>query len=292
MDSLQRMIAKKTAESPQDEIVPDTFSAKDILAYYQWEINQTAEYLRNNNLITIPDNIGACVPVEMPVFMQATHRGIAYEPPPPFDTNQTGYFYVRPIPPLDSITKKNYYGLVTHRRFKGSVVHEAYPGHHLQLSIANRNASRIRRIQQDPLMAEGWALYCEQMTIEQGLFNSDDVDKRWLGVWGGIRFRAVRIIVDCSLHDNTMTPDSALIFMNKMLGDNTEYYTAEIRRYCANPTVALSYLTGKLMILDYLERTRKIQGKSFSLRKFHDSLLAEGTIAPFLIGKKLGLTDK
>jgi uncharacterized protein (DUF885 family) len=288
MDSLQKILDLKPEETEVEKQAPDNFSKDDVMEYYQWEINETADFFNREGIVTVPGDIGRCIPVEMPPFMRALHRGIAYQPPAPFDTDQTGYFYIRPIPSLDSISVSKYYNYIQDRGFKGSVVHEAYPGHHLQFSLANKHPSRIRRLQQDMVMAEGWALYCEQMATEQGLFEGDDLDHRWYAVYGGIRFRAVRVIVDCSLADGTMTPDSALVFMNNMLGENTDYFTAEIRRYCANPATALSYLTGKLIILDMLDKARRIEGKSFSLKKFHDRFLAEGTISPYLIAEKLG----
>jgi len=287
MDSLQQIIDAKETDTGNSKLDTDLLTKDDIFQYYQWEIEQTADFLAENDIVTIPENIGECIPVEMPGFMQAMHRGIAYQPPAPFSSDQTGYFYVRPIPPLDSISTAKYNSMIKNRGFRGSVVHEAYPGHHLQLSIANRQPNPIRQIQQNIMMVEGWALYCEQMATEQGLFD-DDLDRRWMGVLGGIRFRAVRIIVDCSLADGSMMPDSALVFMNNMLGENTDYFTAEIRRYCSYPTTALSYLTGKLLILEMLEKARAEEGKSFSLIKFHDKLLAEGSIPLPLISKKLG----
>lgn len=289
MDSLQEMIDSRQAENEPPAEVNWSLTKNDIMNYYQWEINETAGFFRDHNIVTIPDYIGLCVPVEMPAFMRALHKGIAYQPPPPLSTDKTGYFYVRPIPDLDSAAIVNYNNIIKTRGFEGSAVHEAIPGHHLQISIANHNSSALRKIQENTMMSEGWALYCEQMAIEQGLYDNDkDLLKRWQGTWGGIRFRAVRIIVDCSLAEGSMTPDSALVFMNAMLGDNTNYYKSEIARYCAKPTVALSYLTGKLIILDMLDKARQKEGKSFSLKNFHDRILAEGTIPPILIAEKLG----
>ena len=288
MDSIQKVINSKQPDIINIKPDPSPLTKEDILQYYQREIDQTADFLRQHDIVTIPDDIGRCIPVEMPGFMLAAHRGIAYQSPPPFSSDQTGHFYVRPIPALDSATTTQYKNMIQNHGFKGSVVHEAYPGHHLQLSLANRHPSSIRRIQGNTMMAEGWALYCEQMATEQGLFDDDDLDQRWLSVYGGIRYRAARIIIDCSLADSSMTPDSALVFMNNMLGENTYYFKAEIRRYCAHPTQALSYLTGKLLILEMLEKTRKKEGKSFSLKRFHDSMLAEGTIPLPLIVEKLG----
>ena len=286
MSSLNNIIA---AKGQNDKTAfNDSLTKKDILNYYQWEINETAKFFKNNDIVTIPDDIGACIPVEMPEFMRAIRKGIAYQPPPPFSSDQTGYFYVRPLDNLDSAAIAKYSNMIQNRGFRGSVVHEAYPGHHLQLSLANRNPSPLRRIQNNLVFIEGWALYCEQMAIEQGLYADDDLDVRWRNVYGGIRFRAIRIIVDCCLAEGSMTPDSALTFMNNTLGENTEYFKAEIRRYCANPTQALSYLAGKLIILDMLEKARAKEGNSFSLKQFHDNLLAEGSIPPNLIAKKLG----
>jgi len=286
MSSLNNIIAAK-GQSDKTAF-NSSLTKKDILDYYQREINETAKFFKEKDVVTIPDDIGACIPVEMPEYMRAIRKGIAYQPPPPFSSDQTGYFYVRPIDDLDSAAIAKYSNMIKDHGFRGSVVHEAYPGHHLQLSLANRNQSLLRRIQDSRVFSEGWALYCEQMAIEQGLYGDDDLDVRWRDVYGGIRFRAIRIIVDCCLAEGSMTPDSALTFMNNTLGENTEYFKAEIRRYCANPTQALSYLTGKLIILDMLEKARAKEGNSFSLKQFHDKLLAEGSIPPNLIAEKLG----
>ncbi|MCD6161566.1 MAG: DUF885 domain-containing protein [candidate division Zixibacteria bacterium] len=289
MDSIQAIIDSKQPADDKEIPFDNSLTKDDIFQYYQREINETANFFKNHDIVSIPENIGKCIPVEMPAFMRSMHRGIAYQPPAPFSSDQTGYFYVRPIPTLDSAAIAKYSNIIQNKRFKSSVVHEAFPGHHLQLSIANNNLSPLRKIQDNTMMSEGWALYCEQMATEQGLFDNENLDERWLGVYSGIRFRAVQMIVDCSLADSSMTPDSALVFMNNMLGENTDYFTSEIKRYCAYPTQALSCLTGKLIILDILEKARKKEGSSFSLKAFHDRLLAEGTIPPSLIAKKMSL---
>lgn len=292
MDSLRSIVESLPPVPKFSPPNPDTFDIDDIFAYYRWEIDQTARFFSEKGLVTIPQNVGPCIPVPTPAFMQATTRGIAYEPAPVFSSDPTGRFYVRPIPPLDSLLKQKYYSDIINRTFRGSVVHEAFPGHHLQLGIARNHSSLIRKISQNTMFCEGWALYCEQMATEQGLYSENELTRRWLGVWGGIRFRAVRIIVDCGLHDGSLSPDSALALMNNLLGENTDYFVAEIRRYCANPTVASSYLIGKLQILDMIESQKKRLGKSFSLRRFHDALLSEGTIPPSLIAKKLASQNK
>jgi uncharacterized protein (DUF885 family) len=259
----------------------------DVLAYYRWEIAQMKGWVISSNYVTIPDNFGRCIPMQTPAFLRGIIRGIAYDPPAPLDSFQNGFFYVRPLP--DTFTDKqkaDYASYIYRRGFRGSIVHEGYPGHHLQLLLADRNSSKIRRIQQDNVFIEGWALYCEETVYKQGLFG-DDL-RQWNGVLGGIRFRAVRITVDIGLQTGRFTPETALDFMNEKLGKNDYYYTAEIRRYCAYPTQALSYLTGKTMILRMRDKARAQEGARFNLMHFHDRLLSEGSISPALIAQKYG----
>jgi uncharacterized protein (DUF885 family) len=259
----------------------------DVMAYYSWEIGQMKDYVISSNYATIPDNFGQCIPMETPAFLRAIIRGIAYDPPAPLDSFQNGFFYVRPLP--DTFTDKqkaDYESYIYRRGFRGSIVHEGYPGHHMQLLLADRNPSKIRKIQQDVVLIEGWALYCEETVYKHGLFG-DDL-RQWNGVLGGIRFRAVRVIVDIGLQTGRFTPETALAFMNEKLGKNDYYYTAEIRRYCAFPTQALSYLTGKTMILGMRDTARGLEGDKFDLKRFHDRLLSEGSISPTLIARKYG----
>lgn len=271
---------------PQEEyFVPQSYSLKDHLEYYQWEMDQTKQYLRDKNIVTVPDPFPPCVAVSTPKFMRGLIPGIAYQPTAPFDTNQTGYFYI-PFPDsFNDQQRARYYGSMRSRRIKGGVVHEAYPGHHFQMTFANRVPSRVRKIQANNTMAEGWALYCEQMMYDQGFYGEDLRQK--LGVLGGIRFRACRIVVDVSLHTGKMGFQQAVDYMAKTLGSDTAFVKAEVKRYTIDPTQPMSYLTGKLIIMDMREKMKARAGVNFSLKKFHDLILAEGTIPPSLIRWKL-----
>jgi uncharacterized protein (DUF885 family) len=267
-----------------------SLSKKDILDYYQWEINKVRDFVIQKRIANLSSGLGSCVPVETPAFLRGVIRGIAYEPPGPFDKNQTGYFYVRPLPDTFSAEQRaNNFDYIHRRGFRGSVVHEAFPGHHMQLLLANQHSSKIRQMQQNLILIEGWALYCEEMAYEQGLFN--EAPRQWHGILGGIRFRAVRIIVDIGLHTGTLTPETAMTLMNEKLGENPFYYTAEIRRYSAYPTSALSYLTGKTLIMAMRRQAMQREGESFKLGEFHDRLLSEGSIPPALIAEKYGWTS-
>ena len=184
------------------------------------------------------------------------------------------------------------YRYVHRRGFKGSVVHETFPGHHLQLQLAGMNDDPVRKWQQNRMMVEGWALYCEQMMYEAGLFGKEDA-AQWLAVLDGIRFRAARIVADVSLHTGLMSYDECVNWMINELELETEsekqYIETEIRRYTVSPTYKMSYLMGKREITNLREAMMAKQGDQFSDKSFNDAVLYEGSIPPTLLWQALEL---
>jgi len=276
--------------------VPAHFTKQDILDYYNWETNQVKIFLEVNNIITVPDNIAPITVVETPAFLRTMIAGIAYQPAGPFDSVQHGYFYVRPIPDdLDRRQLEARYRYVYRRGFRGSVVHEAYPGHHLQTQLAGMNPDPVRKWQNNIMMIEGWALYCEEMMYHNGLYGKED-PAQWLGILGGIRFRAARIIADVKLHTGQFTYDQCVQWMIKALditrSSGKEYIKTEVRRYTTTPTYQMSYLMGKREITELYQAAKAKEGSGFTQKKFYDALLAEGSIPPTLMWNIMGLSKK
>jgi len=276
--------------------VPAQFSRQDILDYYNWETNQVKFFLENHDLITIPEDITPVTVIETPSFLRSLHSGIAYQPAGPFDSVQQALFYVRPIPEnLDRVQLEMRYRYVHRRGFKGSVVHEAYPGHHLQFQIAGRNPDPVRKWQSNPMMYEGWALYCEEMIYDAGLYGQEN-PSRWLRIIKGIRFRAARIVADIKLHTGQFTYNECVRWMIDVLGIDTDsdrkFVETEVRRYTLEPTVQMSYLMGKRELMNLRQAAMDKQGDAFSLKDFHDALLAEGSVPPTLMWDVLGLKNQ
>ena len=262
--------------------IPRNFTRADLLDYYNWEVNQVRIFLTANDIVTIPDDIAPCNVIETPTFLRPMIGGIAYQPAGPFDDNQVGMFYVRPVP--DSLSRTELearYRYVHRRGFKGSVVHEAYPGHHLQMQLAGRNVDPVRKWQMNNQIIEGWALYSEDMMYQAGLYGDED-PAQWLGVLGGIRFRAARIIADVKLHTGQFTYDQCVAWMQKTLESksvaDSNYIRTEVRRYTHEPTQPMCYLTGKREIQRLYDAYAEREGAGFSEKDFHDALLSEGSI--------------
>ncbi|MFH2048628.1 MAG: DUF885 family protein, partial [bacterium] len=222
-------------QNGQDSVyIPSCFSRSDILDYYNWETEQTKFFLKENNIVSIPDNIAPVTVIETPPFLRSMIGGIAYQPAGPFDSIQQGYFYVRPLPEeMDQQQLDGRYRYVHRRGFKGSVVHEAYPGHHLQMQLAGMNPDPVRKWQANLMLIEGWALYCEEMVYHTGLYGEEN-PAQWLAILGGIRFRATRIVVDVRLHTGQLTYAGAVNWMINTLDATTdsdkEYIAKEVRR--------------------------------------------------------------
>jgi len=285
IDSLETL--RRAAELETQEIftAPEDFSADDVLKYYRDEIDSVRNFVARKAIVTVPSDIGEFKVVEMPEFLRPIIPGIAMEPPPSFDSVQTGFFYIQPL--SEEFTRDErarYYNYVKNRDFRGAVVHEGYPGHFLQLSIANRHPSNIRKAQEDMFPIEGWALYCEEFMTRSGLYESEwaIIDALW-----GILFRAVRVIVDVKLQTGQFTYEEAVNFMIDQVGVSGARATGEVKRYCTDPTQAPSYLIGKHQILELIDDYKKLKGPDFDLREFHDKLLAEGSIPVKLIRIKL-----
>ena len=277
----------------EDVYMPACFSKQDILDYYNWEIDKVREFLEDNDVVTVPDDIAPVEVIETPNFLSSVVTGIAYQPAGPFDANQKALFYVRPIPDeLDSVQLAARYRYVHRRGFKGSVVHEGYPGHHLQMQVAGMHDDPVRKWQMNFMAVEGWALYCEEMMYDAGLFGDDD-PAQWLGILGGIRFRAARIVADVKLHTGRFTYDQCVDWMIDALEVDTDsgkdYIRNQVRLYTHRPTYQMSYLTGKLEVMKLRDAMMDRDGADFSLRDFHDALLAEGSMPPALMWQALDL---
>ncbi len=273
-------------EPPKDEPAPAGFSKRDVLADEQAEIDSLRAWVECSNFATVPDWVGPLRVVETPAFLRRVIPGIAMEGAAPLDREQTGYMYIPPLPDrFDSALARKYYNKGRRHGYRGGIVHEGFPGHHFQLSVANHHLSFIRRLQFNTCLIEGWALYCEQMVVEQGLYPPDSFpDLRWLG---GVWFRAARIIVDAKLHTGKLSYDDAWRFMVEKCWPDTAFFKAEVRRYCLSPSQPMSYLVGKTELMELRDAYRKHVGDRFSLREFHDRLLAEGSIPVSLIRRKL-----
>ena len=193
------------------------------------------------------------------------------------DGSRPGIFYV----PILDATKFN----VT-SGMESLFLHEAIPGHHYQLSLQQENTSlpKFRRFASYPAFSEGWALYCESLGKELGLYT--DPYQR-IGALGDEMHRALRLVVDVGMHAKGMSREQAIDYMMANEPISEQAATAEIERYLAIPGQALAYKTGQLKIRELRTRYEKQLGKKFNVKAFHDELLAGGSMPLAVLERRM-----
>jgi Uncharacterized protein conserved in bacteria len=166
-----------------------------------------------------------------------------------------------------------------------TALHEAYPGHHLQLVWANRQETIPRRMGTflATLFIEGWAFYCEELMEQLGYIAGPT---QRLGRLADQLWRAARIIIDVSLHTRGMLVDEAVDFLVRECQLEPANALAEVRRYTASPTQPQSYLMGKLAILELVADYRRAHPEA-SMRQIHDAILGCGSLPPRLMRQRL-----
>jgi uncharacterized protein (DUF885 family) len=285
LDALARTIDPARSWLEQVEALKhDHPTPEGLLDAYRAEMRRARAFVLAEGLATLPPGETLEV-IETPIFERPVIPYAAILTPAPFDEEQKSLFYVTPVD-ASLPEAERWEQLKGHSRHAIPVtcVHEAYPGHHLQLSRANRLGSRVRRVYWTPVFVEGWALYCEELMHEAGFYKDPRVRLFQLK---DLLWRACRVVVDVGLHCEGMTPRAAVDFLVTRAHLERPNAEAEVRRYCASPTQPMSYLIGRREILALRDACRARAGRNFSLGEFHDALLSFGGIPVGLVREAL-----
>ena len=246
--------------------------AEELLSCYRSYMERARDFIQKEDLVDLPPGERLLVE-ETPTFFRAILPFAAYMSPAPFEKEALGRFWVTPAEDDEGLGAHSIYKLPV------TTVHEAYPGHHLQLCTAQRVSSKARLLSYCPLFSEGWAFYCEELMEEKGFLQEPEIrlmrlkDQLW---------RAARIILDVALHTHRISVPQAVSFLVERVGLGRTQAAAEVGRYTLTPTQPMSYLIGKLEILKLARDYRLHQGEDFQLKTFHQRLLSCGTIPPAL----------
>ena len=188
-----------------------------------------------------------------------------YYMPPAADGSRPGAFYAQNT------------GLVPRYTMPSLAYHEAVPGHHLQIAVAQElDLPIVRRDMGFTGHIEGWALYAERLAQEMGLYANDPYGD--LGRLQMEAFRAARLVVDTGLHAQRWSFDQAVSYMVEATGRPRGGLQAEVARYVSIPGQATAYYVGYLKILELRQRAKEALGDRFDLKKFHNIILGNGAV--------------
>jgi uncharacterized protein (DUF885 family) len=211
----------------------------------------------------------------VPAYREKTDAGGSYMQGTP-DGSRPGIFYF------------NAYDLPSRNKMEAETLylHEAIPGHHFQISLAQENLAlpNFMRFGGNTAYVEGWALYAESLWQELGV-ESDPYSR-----FGGLNdemLRAVRLVVDTGLHAKGWTREQAIAYMLDNSGQSANDARAEIERYIAIPGQALAYKIGQLTILQLKAKAQSALGAKFDPRAFHAQVLDSGALSMGVLQSKI-----
>ena len=240
------------------------------LAAYRDAMLRARAHLIEHDLVTIPDDERIDV-IETPEYLRNVIPFAAYFAPANFDNDPEGIYIVTPSVGHDPNAMREH-NLAS---ISNTSIHEAYPGHHLQLDAARRHPSLTRLMTDAPEFVEGWGMYSELMLREHGF---DDDPRFRVVMHTDAIWRACRIILDVRMHRGELSLDEATDFMVEHTSFERANAQAEAKWYTYRPTYPLSYLLGRTLLLQLRADEAGRLGDGFSLKAFHDALLRNGSL--------------
>lgn len=259
-------------------------TADGLLDAYRSEVKRARAFLVQKDVVPFPPGDDLDV-IDTPPFMRSTITA-AYDQPPPFDATTKGFFFVTPVDKtLSKAKQEEMLRENDHGDLVDTAVHEAYPGHHLQLSFARLHPSLVRKARGPAIFSEGWALYSEELMAELGYYTDEErlLQLEWTLV------RAARIVIDVGLHVQDMSFEDALKKLTDEVHLEKQLALSEVKRYTMRPTQPLAYLTGRQKIIEMRARAKQRDGAGFTLKKFHTDVLTRATVPPSLMAKEIFL---
>lgn len=206
-------------------------------------------------------------------FREAAQAGPSYVTGN-LEENRPGIFYV----PVRDASKVN----VTFYGMEATFIHEAVPGHHFQIALQqeHKDIPAFRKLPGFSVFTDGYALYCESLGEQLGCYK-DPYQK--MGALNNEIHRAIRLVTDIGIHTGKMTREEAIAYMLANEAVNEDIAVAEVERYMAMPGQALSYKTGELKMKALRDKYMQQRGSAFSLKAFHDALLAHGDMPLYVL---------
>jgi uncharacterized protein (DUF885 family) len=264
-----------TIQTVLDELSKDHGKPETIVADARQTVDKIKKFIREKKILTLPEP-DQCQIVEMPEFQRGF--SVAYlNPAPPLDPKAASLYAVSP-PPAEWTAERveTYLREYNTAMLQILTIHEAYPGHYVQLAYANRHPSLIRKILYSGTFAEGWAVYTEQMMLDQG-YGEGDLSLR-LHQLKFYQRAVLNAILDHKMHCANMTDEAALQLLVGRGFQTEAEAIGKIQRAKQSSTQLSTYFVGRTAFDRLRQQVQRRQGEQFDLGKFHEAVLSHGTL--------------
>ena len=276
---------KRVTTAVLDKLAEQHPDDNTIVGYCQKVVGEATDYVKKHDLVTVPEK--PLDVIVMPEFKRGT--GIAYcDSPGPLEKNGKTFFAVEPTPKdWTKQRKESFYREYNNYMIRDLTVHEAMPGHYLQLAHANefKAPTMVRAIFRSGTFIEGWAVYTEQMMAEAG-YGGPEVKMQQLKM----RLRAIcNAILDQSIHAGNLSEQQAMDLMMKEGFQQEGEAVAKWKRARLTSAQLSTYFVGMSEHLDLRDKANAKAGGSFDLKKYNDQVLAFGSPPVKYVRELMGL---
>lgn len=276
---------KKVTTAVLDKLAEERPDDNTIVGYAQKVMGEVADFVKQHKLITVPNT-----PLEiivMPEFKRGT--SVAYcDSPGPLEKDGKTFYAVAPTPKdWSKERKESFFREYNNYMVRDLTVHEAMPGHYLQIAHANqfRAPTLVRAVFRSGTFIEGWAVYTEQMMVEAG-YGGPEVKMQQLKM----RLRVIcNAILDQSIHAGKMTEQQALDLMMKEGYQQEGEAVGKWKRARLTSAQLSTYFVGMSEQIELRDKAKAKAGTSFNLKKYHDTVLSFGSPPAKYVRELMGL---
>ncbi len=238
-------------------------------------VSKLKQFIQSESILTLPEP-DRCQLIEMPEFQRGF--SVAYlNPAPALDPKANSFYAISP-PPSDWDANRVESFLREYNSYMLQIlsIHEAYPGHYVQLDYGNRHPSKIRRVLSSGVFAEGWAVYTEQMMLDQG-YGEGDLGLRLQQLKFYLR-AVVNAILDHRMHCQEMSDEEAYELLTRVAFQTEGEALGKIQRAKQSSCQLSTYFVGRMAFYQLRQTIQREMGDRFDLGKYHEAVLSHGTL--------------
>ncbi|MCH7548211.1 MAG: DUF885 domain-containing protein [Candidatus Krumholzibacteriota bacterium] len=276
--------AKHVCKTVLDQLAEERPNNENIVERARITVEEATAFVRKNKLVSVPDE-----PVKL-IVMPEFQRGVAVaycDAPGPMEKELETFYAISPTPEDWSEERtESFFREYNNYMLYDLTVHEAMPGHYLQLSHSNRfeAPTLIRSIFYSGLFVEGWAVYSEKVMAEAG-FGGPQLRMQQLKM----RLRVIiNAIIDQKIHTEGMTEEQAIAMMMDQGFQEDGEASGKWRRACLTSTQLSTYFVGSAEVEDIVEAYRSKHGDKVDQKKMHDTMISFGSPSPRFVRQMMG----
>ncbi|MSQ95114.1 MAG: DUF885 domain-containing protein [Gemmataceae bacterium] len=266
---------RETIRLVLEETSKEHGKADDLIVDAKAGVEKIKRFIKDRDILRLPEPDRLKI-IEMPEFQRGF--SIAYlNPAPPLDAKAASYYAISPPPrDWDARRVKSFMEEYNRHIVQILTIHEAYPGHYVQLEYANRHPSLIRKVLQSGVFAEGWAVYTEKVMLDEGYGQGDPKLRLHQLKW---YMRTVcNAILDYKMHCTDITDEDAILFLILRAFQSEAEAILKILRAKQSSCQLSTYFVGRMAFQRLRRGVQNELGESFDLGRFHEAALAHGSL--------------